>query len=168
MRTPTMRSAATLLLHSFVLPTPSLSLLLTILLAVFVHAVQIPALPEALSAPYRRLLQSLVCDDPSRRPTVAQAFRRLACICFGPSSLLSQSECDEWLLRQRSRAIYQWHTADDSEGSDVASGSSKSRRQLMVCREFELRVQYLSESSKVTLRDDLQWVLDSGAPAAPA
>ena len=81
---------------------------------------QIPELPRTLSTPYIRVIRSFVLNNVADRPTPVQAFRRLACVCFGPvpapldtdtdsdrslrtgrDVVHNAADCAAWLWRQR-------------------------------------------------------------------
>jgi hypothetical protein len=101
---------------------------------------QIPALPSKLSVPLRRLLQSLVLDDASRRPSAVQAWRRASCLCFGPDMPVAAavaewdaSQCRTWL---RQRCIDVLVDDADDVGREVGAGADDAQ----VCPSFlELR-----------------------------
>jgi hypothetical protein len=77
---------------------------------------QIPTLPSSLSGAFRRLLQSLVLSEASRRPSVVEAWRRIACLCFGPAISddadavgWDEPRCSTWLQSAR---IHMLHICD--------------------------------------------------------
>ena len=124
---------------------------------------QIPELPLTLSKPYRDVIRSFVLNNAADRPTPQEAFRRLACVCFGPIRLLdglrdgndssadaglkagrelvgNAEDCAAWLHRRRVELLW----GDRRSDEDAV--------------EFELRVVYLSSGDGVSVWEDVRAV----------
>ena len=130
----------------------------------WVVAFQIPNLPDTLSTPYRRVLRSFVLNNAADRPTPEQAFRRLACLCFGPIHVLDglddddsdsvadrrvksgremvgdADECDAWLHRRRVELLCRGRWSDED------------------AVEYELRAVYLGSGDGARVWDDVRAV----------
>ena len=124
---------------------------------------QIPELPRTLSRPYCDVIRSFVLNNAADRPTPQEAFRRLACVCFGPIPQLDglrdgdvsaadarlkagrelvgdAEDCAAWLHRRR---------------VELLCGGGRSDEDAV---EFELRVVYLSSSDGGSLFEDVRAV----------